>query len=208
GLNLQAANTVVNVDLPWNPAVLEQRIGRVHRMGQTRPVQVFVLVTEETIEENLLGTLAAKQDLAEAVLDPDSDVEAVDMLSNLEELRRRLEVLLGARPEVGVDEQERAAREGELERVKQRERLATAGGALVGAAFSFLGELLPAGEPTSEATYLGDLFRKQLADCLEEDETGRPTLTVKLPDRSSLDALASALGRLLAQHGLERPSTG
>jgi hypothetical protein len=86
--------------------------------------------------------------------------------------------------------------------------LLRAGGALVGAAFSFLGELLPAGEPTSEATYLGDLFRKQLTDCLEEDETGRPTLTVKLPDRSSLDALASALGRLLAQHGLARSAPG
>ena len=48
GLNLQAANTVINVDLPWNPAVLEQRIARAHRMGQTQPVQVFVLVTEDT----------------------------------------------------------------------------------------------------------------------------------------------------------------
>ena len=45
GLNLQAANTVINVDLPWNPAILEQRISRAHRMGQKRPVQVFVLVT-------------------------------------------------------------------------------------------------------------------------------------------------------------------
>ncbi|HJT34117.1 MAG TPA: DEAD/DEAH box helicase, partial [Pirellulales bacterium] len=52
GLNLQAANTVINVDLPWNPAVLEQRIARAHRMGQTRSVQVFVLVTERTIEDN------------------------------------------------------------------------------------------------------------------------------------------------------------
>ena len=41
GLNLQAANTVINVDLPWNPAVLEQRIARAHRMGQTQPVQVY-----------------------------------------------------------------------------------------------------------------------------------------------------------------------
>jgi superfamily II DNA/RNA helicase len=40
GLNLQAANTVINVDLPWNPAILEQRIARAHRMGQQRPVQV------------------------------------------------------------------------------------------------------------------------------------------------------------------------
>jgi superfamily II DNA/RNA helicase len=45
GLNLQAANTVINVDLPWNPAVLEQRIARAHRMGQTKHVHVFVLVT-------------------------------------------------------------------------------------------------------------------------------------------------------------------
>jgi SNF2 family DNA or RNA helicase len=48
GLNLQAANTVINVDLPWNPAVLEQRIARAYRMGQEQPVQVVVLVTEET----------------------------------------------------------------------------------------------------------------------------------------------------------------
>ncbi|MQA92971.1 MAG: helicase, partial [Gemmatimonas sp.] len=54
GLNLQAANTVINVDLPWNPAVLEQRISRAHRMGQKNPVQVYLLVTEDTIEEKLL----------------------------------------------------------------------------------------------------------------------------------------------------------
>ena len=62
GLNLQAADTVVNVDLPWTPAILEQRIARVHRMGQKRPVQAFVLITEETLEEQLLGTLAAKHE--------------------------------------------------------------------------------------------------------------------------------------------------
>ena len=61
GLNLQAANTVINVDLPWNPAVLEQRIARAHRMGQKNPVQVYILVTEQTIEEGMLGTLAAKK---------------------------------------------------------------------------------------------------------------------------------------------------
>ena len=76
GLNLQAANTVINVDLPWNPAVLEQRIARAHRMGQQQPVQVYVLVTEGTIEEGLLNTLSAKHDLALAALDLDSDVDA------------------------------------------------------------------------------------------------------------------------------------
>lgn len=52
GLNLQAAKTLISVDLPWNPAVLEQRIARAHRTGQTQPVQVFVLVTEWPAVEN------------------------------------------------------------------------------------------------------------------------------------------------------------
>jgi SNF2 family DNA or RNA helicase len=51
GLNLQSADTVINVDLPWNPAVLEQRIAQPHRMGQKRPVNVYILVTQETLEE-------------------------------------------------------------------------------------------------------------------------------------------------------------
>src|SRR5581483_9712673 len=79
GLNLQAANTVINVDLPWNPAVLEQRIARAHRMGQKQSVQVYVLVTEETIEENLLTTLSAKHELALAALDVKSQVAEVSL---------------------------------------------------------------------------------------------------------------------------------
>ena len=70
GLNLQhAAAVVVNMDLPWNPAVLEQRIGRVHRMGQGRSVQVINLVAEASIEERLLGLLAFKKSLFAGVLD-------------------------------------------------------------------------------------------------------------------------------------------
>jgi superfamily II DNA or RNA helicase len=44
GLNLQHASTLVNMDLPWNPAILEQRIARIHRMGQTRPVRIINFV--------------------------------------------------------------------------------------------------------------------------------------------------------------------
>jgi SNF2 family DNA or RNA helicase len=114
GLNLQAANTVINVDLPWNPAVLEQRISRVHRMGQRRPVQAFLLVTEETLEEKLLGTLSAKHELALAAIDPDSRVKTVDLASGMEELKRRLEILLGAKPDAALDESRKAemGREG------------------------------------------------------------------------------------------------
>jgi superfamily II DNA or RNA helicase len=70
GLNLQhAAATIVNMDLPWNPAVLEQRIGRVYRIGQARSVQVINLVAQGTIEEGMLSLLAFKKSLFAGVLD-------------------------------------------------------------------------------------------------------------------------------------------
>src|SRR5262249_34519635 len=69
GLNLQHANVVINMDLPWNPAVLEQRIGRVHRLGQTQPVSVVNFVAQGTIEEGMLGVIAFKKNLFAGVLD-------------------------------------------------------------------------------------------------------------------------------------------
>ena len=69
GLNLQHASIVVNMDLPWNPAVLEQRIGRVHRLGQRRPVQVVNFIAEGTIEEGMLSVLTFKKSLFAGVLD-------------------------------------------------------------------------------------------------------------------------------------------
>ena len=57
------------MDLPWNPAVLEQRIGRVHRLGQTRSVQVVNFVAKGTIEEGMLRVLAFKKSLFAGVLD-------------------------------------------------------------------------------------------------------------------------------------------
>jgi len=200
GLNLQAANTVINVDLPWNPAILEQRIARAHRMGQTQPVQVFVLVTEGTIEENLLATLASKKELALAALDSESEVDAVDLATGMEELKSRLEVLLGARPEAPIDEtvkqaSQEAARE---ETVEHRQRVSAAGGELLGAAFKFLGELVaqqtPAAPPPES---LVANLRQGLGACVEDDPSGKPRLTFTLPDRTALENLAQTLAQLL-----------
>ncbi|HET6158610.1 MAG TPA: DEAD/DEAH box helicase [Dongiaceae bacterium] len=69
GLNLQHASTLINMDLPWNPAILEQRIARIHRMGQTRPVQVVNFVAKGTIEEGMLSLLAFKRSLSAGILD-------------------------------------------------------------------------------------------------------------------------------------------
>ncbi len=199
GLNLQAANTVINVDLPWNPAILEQRIARAHRMGQKQPVHVFVLVTEDTLEESLLNTLANKQDLAIAALDVDSEVSAVDFVSNLEEMKRRLEVLVGSQPEAPLDVTSQQQAEQDLERFAQRrERVAAAGGEMLGAVFNFLGELVAADKSPAPSAEVVTNLRDRLGQCVEEDEQGQQRLTVTLPNRAALDNLASTLARLLA----------
>lgn len=67
GLNLQAADVVVNLDLPWNPARLEQRIARVHRIGSRRTVQVYLLVTEGSLEHRILELHETKRNVLDNV---------------------------------------------------------------------------------------------------------------------------------------------
>ena len=78
GLNLQAASVVVNMDLPWNPAKLEQRIARAWRKHQKNSVNVINLIAEETIEHRMLATLGFKQVLADGVLDARGDLEEIE----------------------------------------------------------------------------------------------------------------------------------
>ena len=73
GLNLQVASLVVNLDLPWNPAVLEQRVGRIYRIGQETPIQVLSLVSKDSIEESMIERLRFKQSLSEGALDGGDD---------------------------------------------------------------------------------------------------------------------------------------
>ena len=73
GLNLQAAATIINIDLPWNPAVLEQRIGRIYRLGQQNNIQVINLVAPHSIEESMVGKLRFKTSMFEGVLDDGED---------------------------------------------------------------------------------------------------------------------------------------
>jgi len=79
GLNLQrAASCCVNLELPWNPAVLEQRIGRVYRMGQSRPVEVYHLVSETGIEARIAGLVGDKRALFTGLFDGASDEVAFE----------------------------------------------------------------------------------------------------------------------------------
>ena len=73
GLNLQVASILINLDLPWNPAVLEQRVGRIYRIGQEMPVQVLSLVSKGSIEESMIERLRFKRSLFEGALDGGDD---------------------------------------------------------------------------------------------------------------------------------------
>jgi SNF2-related domain/Helicase conserved C-terminal domain len=81
GLNLQVASAVVNMDLPWNPAKLEQRIARAWRKNQMRTVNVINLVTQDSIEHNILHLLGRKQALADGVIDGAGDLGSLKMPS-------------------------------------------------------------------------------------------------------------------------------
>jgi hypothetical protein len=108
GLNLQNASVVINCDLPWNPARLEQRIARAWRKHQTRSVTVINLVSENTIEHRMLNTLASKQALADAVLDLQGDVKAVRFKGGRQGLLARLEQVLGPADLSGEQERQKA----------------------------------------------------------------------------------------------------
>lgn len=68
GRNLQFCNTLINFDLPWNPMTIEQRIGRIHRIGQTRDVFIFNLAIKDTLEDKVLGILDEKINMFELVV--------------------------------------------------------------------------------------------------------------------------------------------
>ena len=80
GINLQFCNHIINYDLPWNPMRLEQRIGRIHRLGQEKDVHIYNFATKNTVEEHILKLLYEKINLFERVI------------GQLDEILTRLEI--------------------------------------------------------------------------------------------------------------------
>ncbi|MBN1761009.1 MAG: DEAD/DEAH box helicase [Chitinispirillaceae bacterium] len=191
GLNLQAANTVINVDLPWNPAVLEQRIGRAHRMGQKRPVHVYLLVTEQTIEESMLGTLAAKKDLSLAALDLESGVNRVSMTAGIDELKKRLELLLADKPVAPVDESEQQRVEAEAQRLSRAQAMEKSGGELITAMFSFMRSVIPSAQPVDGGAI--EQFKTGLMTAVTQEEDGGISMKIRLPDAAAIEEMAKTM---------------
>ncbi|NEV62442.1 DEAD/DEAH box helicase [Thiorhodococcus minor] len=86
GLNLQNAAVLINLDIPWNPAVLDQRIARVHRLGQRQKVQAVLLVAAASYEERVLELVQGKRHLFDNVVDPDATEDVVSVSKRLAEV--------------------------------------------------------------------------------------------------------------------------
>ena len=91
GLNLQrAASCCVNLEMPWNPAVLEQRIGRIYRLGQTLPIDVYNLVAEDSIEAKIAELVARKKAVFTSLFDGTTDEVKFDGSSSFLETVRKI----------------------------------------------------------------------------------------------------------------------
>lgn len=195
GLNLQNASTVVNMDLPWNPAVLDQRIGRVHRLGQHQPVRVVNFVAQGTIEHGMLSVLAFKQSLFAGVLDGGRS-EVFLGGDRLKRFMESVDQVAGAIPP-SMPTPEEAARQ-ERSRV-QTPRRAAAGAAaerdwedLVSAGLSLLGKLSRA--LSGEAKTLGGVGAGLK---VETDATsGERHLRLPVPSKEVLQDIAGLLSQL------------
>jgi Helicase conserved C-terminal domain len=197
GLNLQhAAALVVNMDLPWNPAGLEQRIGRVHRLGQTRGVQVVNLIGQGSIEEGMLGVLAFKKSPFAGVLDGGAS-EVFLHGTRLASFMKSVEQVAGAMGVQEVDSVASGAAQTRAHAEAPRPELDAPQGddaAADGSADDPWAGLLQAG-----AAMLSQLAAQRRPGGgtgirIEADpETGRPSLRLPMPEPALLQHRAKAL---------------
>ena len=86
GLNLQHASVLINLDVPWNPAVLDQRIARVHRLGQKQRVQIILMVAADSYEQQVLALVRNKRNLFDNVVNPEATEDVVGVSRKLVEI--------------------------------------------------------------------------------------------------------------------------
>ncbi|MEN6576240.1 MAG: DEAD/DEAH box helicase [Phycisphaerales bacterium] len=195
GLNLQNASTVVNMDLPWNPAVLDQRIGRVHRLGQHRPVRVVNFVAQGTIEHSMLSVLAFKQSMLAGVLDGGQS-EVFLGGSHLKRFMESVDQVTGAIPPAMPAQDDVGAKPSDAGPSQEPAGAQTPGRPdwenLLSAGLSFLNKLGSAlSVDGKKSVDVGSGLR------IETDEaSGQRHVRLPVPSKKVLSEIASLLGQL------------
>jgi superfamily II DNA or RNA helicase len=187
GLNLQHASVVINVDLPWNPAVLDQRAGRVHRLGQRNPVRVVNFVAGGTIEQGMLSVLRFKKSLFAGVLDG-GEKEVFLGKNRLARFMESVESVTSAIAPAPPDS------EPELPTVSQAEAPPESGQPLehlIETGIAFLQQVAAALPASSRAE-----AKPQRIETRRNDD-GSIYLAVPMPSREALSQFGEGLGALL-----------
>ena len=208
GLNLQAASAVVNFEPPWNPARLEQRIGRVHRLGQSRAVHVIHMLTSHSIEERVWETLKVKKSLFDGVFDsPTGEV-------SFEKLRKKS--VLQVVKEIFAEQPERpkpvidppapapltmaATPESIPAPAAQPETdgIQTAAAGLFEAGIKFLESISSGSSGARPAEASGSPMEQVLSGLFKKDATtNRPVLSIPLPESINQERVAAAITGLV-----------
>lgn len=230
GLNLQVASVVVNFEPPWNPARLEQRIGRVHRLGQSHPVHVVHMLTENSIEERVWETLSLKKSLFAGVFDSPTDEVSFEQLGRKTVLQAVKEIFAGQPerpkpildhapahpvalmpPQSGLQSQSPSfvgAAAAEIAHAPSPAAHAPGANSIALAAASFLDAGLKLIESFAGAETSGNgggppkHLNQALSSLFTWDvKTNHSTLTIPLPEEVTRERLAGALSKLLDAFG-------
>ena len=203
GINLQAASAVINFEPPWNPARLEQRIGRVHRLGQSRPVHVIHMLTTDSIEERVWETLRLKKSLFAGVFDSPIGEVSFEKLGRKTVLQAVKEIFASqpGRPRPVIDAapgapvavtQATAADQQALPSPPSlQSEVEAAAVSLIEAGLKFVESVVSNGS-ASEA--IAGLFTR-------DARTNRPVLAIPLPESVTQERLAGGVSALLKAFG-------
>jgi superfamily II DNA or RNA helicase/predicted nucleic acid-binding Zn finger protein len=225
GLNLQAASAVVNFEPPWNPARLEQRIGRVHRLGQSRPVSVIHMLTSGSIEERVWETLKLKQSLFAGVFDSPTDEVSFAKLGRKTVLQAVKEIFANqpGRPKPVVDatppipSKAAAAREMPVPAGSGRAPIPQAEGSratgvpgdiesaaagFIEAGVRFMESIVASSAAGGSGSTPGGQLEQTLSALFTRDaRTNKPALSIPLPDSLTQARLAAAISGLVSTFG-------
>jgi superfamily II DNA or RNA helicase len=214
GLNLQAASAVINFEPPWNPARLEQRIGRVHRLGQAHPVHVVHLLTKDSIEERVWETLKLKKSLFAGVFDSPTGEVSFAKLGRKSVLQTMKEIFADQQIPKPIVEAYTATPPAPAaplaalphpvapEPAVQAQGFEQNAGALIETGLRFLESLAAIVQSAPAGTMAEQPIGQRLSSLVSHDQnTGRKTLSIPLPQSIDEDRLTRAIAGVLSAFG-------